>query len=91
MRFRNLAVIGPIRKNFRLVMLVTLGVSILAIGSGSFAAIEPILEPVQNSMWKRRIRRLKLADPESTEEMLVSTGSACGSGFSHECRGIIRG
>ncbi len=29
------------------------------------------LEPVKFSIWKRRIKRLKLADPESTEEMLA--------------------
>ena len=30
-------------------------------------------EPVQNAGWKKKIKRLKLADPESSETMLAST------------------
>ena len=75
MRFRNLPVSARMGQNFRLVILAGLGASILTVGAGGFTANEPALEPVQDSMWKKRIRRLKLADPESTEEMLARAGS----------------
>ena len=34
----------------------------------------PGYEPVEYSLWKRLIRRLKPADPESTEVMLADLG-----------------
>jgi hypothetical protein len=76
MQIRKLPVIGPTVQHLRLVVLAGLGASILAVGAGYFTANEPALDPVQDSMWKKRIRRLKLADPESSEEMLARTGLA---------------
>ena len=78
MRFRRLPVLGPSGQTLRLVMLAGVAVSILAVGTSVSTVDGPVLEPVQDSMWKKRIRRLKLADPESTEEMLASAGTARG-------------
>jgi len=75
MRIRRLPVVGRIGQNLKLIILAGLGVSMLAIGAGGFTASEPAFDPIQDSMWKKRIRRLKLADPESTEEMLARAGT----------------
>ena len=38
------------------------------------STMTPGYEPVEYSLWKRLIRRLKPADPESTEIMLADRG-----------------
>jgi len=44
--------------------------------TGSFADNGATAQPVQFGIWKKRIKRLKLADPESTETMLASDAGA---------------
>ena len=70
---------GSIGRHHRGVAVTGLCAIILAVAANtcavSFSATDsPGYEPVEYSLWKRLIRRLKPADPESTEIMLADRG-----------------
>ena len=47
----------------------------MAAADGPSASDSPAYEPVEYSIWKKRIKRLKPADPESTEVMFADAES----------------
>jgi hypothetical protein len=75
MRFRRPPVFGTRDRNFRAGVTAALCITILAAGAVTTPDTVPFLEPVQHSIWESRIKRLKLADPESTEVMLAGAAT----------------
>lgn len=71
MRLHKLCASGAPGQILRRAILSGMIASTFVLGSVQVTADEPGFEPIQNSMWKSRIRRLKLTDPESSEEMLA--------------------
>ena len=55
----------------RVPAMIALLTASLAVTGGETPVSEPACEPIEISGWKKKIKRLKLADPESTEMMLA--------------------
>ena len=76
MRFRRMIGSGPLGRYTRAGLIAAtccIALAYVAENRPDTMRGAEALEPVQYSIWKKRIKRLKLADPESTEEMLART------------------
>jgi hypothetical protein len=74
MRLRRTPTRGPFGSIFRCLVVTGLCLSIIAVAEGRFevpTADMSTTDAIELAIWKKRIKRLKPADPESTEEMLA--------------------
>ena len=82
MRIIRLPAFRPTKRHRQFVLVIGLCAIVLAVGANAYdvnfsSAESPGSEPVEYSLWKKLIRRLKPADPESTEIMLADRGMDC--------------
>ena len=71
MRTRRTTVTGRSGRTVCLMAVVAVMIASSPITSVSSQAEGPASQPVEVGKWKKKIKRLKLADPESTEMMLA--------------------
>ncbi len=79
MGINRLPAFRPTKRHRQLVIVIGLCAVFQAAGAAAYSTylsstMTPGYEPVEYSLWKRLIRRLKPADPESTEVMLADLG-----------------
>ncbi len=82
MGISRLPAFRPTKRHRQFVIVIGLCAVFQAAGADAYSTylsstMTPGSEPVEYSVWKKLIRRLKPADPESTEIMLADRGLVC--------------
>lgn len=59
----------------QIIIVIGICAGFMVAADGPSASDSPAYDPIEYSIWKKRIRRLKPADPESTEVMFADAES----------------